>query len=92
MTEAHQKGTPVIRPLFYDFPSDPAAWEIEDEYMFGPDILVAPVMYANMRKRMVYLPQGTTWIEKERGNVFQGGNRIEIHAPLDYIPIFESQQ
>jgi alpha-D-xyloside xylohydrolase len=91
MTEAHQKGTPVIRPLFYDFPSDPVAWDIEDEYMFGPDILVAPVMYAEMRKRMVYLPKGATWVEQERGNVFQGGSRIEIHAPLDYIPVFEKR-
>jgi alpha-D-xyloside xylohydrolase len=91
MTEAHQKGTPVIRPLFYDFPADPIAWEIEDEYMFGPDILVAPVMYANMRKRMVYFPKGTAWVEKETGSVYQGGNRIEINAPLEYMPVFERQ-
>lgn len=48
MREAHEKGSPVMRPLFYDFPEDKAAWEIDDQYMFGPDILVAPVMYAGM--------------------------------------------
>jgi len=92
MAEAHEKGTPVIRPLFYDFPGDPVAWEIEDEYMFGPDILVAPVMYAGMRKRVVYLPKEAAWVEKERGNIFQGGSRIETNAPLDYMPVFEKQK
>jgi len=92
MTEAHEKGTPVIRPLFYDFPSDPVTWEIEDEYMFGPDILVAPVMYANTRKRLVYFPYGATWVEKERGNIYNGGSKIEIDAPLDYIPVFEKRE
>jgi len=43
MQSAHEKGTPVMRPLFYDFPEDPAAWNIEDQYMFGPDLLVKPV-------------------------------------------------
>jgi len=91
MTEAHEKGTPVIRPLFYDFPSDPVAWEIEDEYMFGPDILVAPVMYANMRKLLVYFPYSASWVEKESGNIYQGGSKIEIDASLDYIPVFEKR-
>lgn len=45
MVKAHEKGTPVIRPLFYDNPDDEACWDVNDEYMFGPDILVAPVLY-----------------------------------------------
>ena len=61
MKAAHLKGTPVIRPLFYDFPQDPKAWEVEDQYMFGPDILVAPVLYERMETRNVYLPQGAEW-------------------------------
>jgi len=91
MVEAHEKGTSVIRPLFYDFSSDPVAWEIEDEYMFGPDILVAPVMYANMRKLLVYFPYSASWVEKESGNIYQGGSKIEIDASLDYIPVFEKR-
>jgi len=91
MAEAHEKGTPIIRPLFFDFPSDPVAWEIEDEYMFGPDILVAPVMYANMRKRLVYFPYGAAWVEKENGNIYQGGSKAEIDAPLEYLPVFEKR-
>jgi alpha-D-xyloside xylohydrolase len=43
MRQAHQAGTPLMRPLCYDFPDDKYAWQIEDAYMFGPDILVAPV-------------------------------------------------
>ena len=57
MEAAHEKGTPVMRPLFYDFPKDSKCWEIEDQYMFGPDVLVAPVTYADMRKRTIYLPE-----------------------------------
>ncbi|MDR2483225.1 MAG: family 31 glucosidase, partial [Treponema sp.] len=44
MQAAHEKGTPVIRPCFYDFPADERAWEAEDQYMFGPDYLAAPVL------------------------------------------------
>ena len=58
MEAAHEKGTPVMRPLFYDFPEDKKAWEVEDEYMFGPDVLVAPVLYEGIREREVYLPEG----------------------------------
>ena len=42
MAAAHQRGSPLIRPLFYDFPADSQAWDVEDAYMFGPDVLVAP--------------------------------------------------
>ena len=49
---------PVMRPLFFDFYKDKTAWKIEDEYMFGPDILVAPVMEENTSERKVYLPEG----------------------------------
>lgn len=56
MKAAHEKGTPVMRPLFYDTPSDMKSWNIEDEYMFGPDVLVAPVLYAGETERKVYLP------------------------------------
>ena len=46
MKEASETGAPVMRPLFFDFPSDPACWNVEDSYMFGPDLLVSPVMEA----------------------------------------------
>ena len=61
MKAAHEKGTPVIRPLFYDFPQDGRTWDIEDQYMFGPDLLVAPVLHAGAKTREVYLPAGASW-------------------------------
>lgn len=89
MKAAHEKGTPVIRPLFYDFPEDETAWEIEDAYMFGPRYLVAPVMEAGLRSREVYLPKGASWKNRETGAVHTGGSRITVDAPLECIPVFE---
>ena len=55
MKEAHEKGTPIMRPLFYDFPDDKQAWEIEDQYMFGPEMLVAPILYADLKRKSLIL-------------------------------------
>lgn len=87
MAEAHGKGSPVIRPLFYDFPGDERAWETEDEYLFGPDVLVAPVMRENARSRKVYLPAGR-WRDTHTGSAAEGGRELECEAPLDVIPVF----
>ncbi|MCL2351601.1 MAG: glycoside hydrolase family 31 protein [Firmicutes bacterium] len=90
MRRAHEKGTPVIRPLFYDFPSDPAAWLIEDQYMFGDKYLVAPVLYENVRERDVYLPEGK-WKDIDSGQIYSGGVTIRSEAPLDRIPVYYRQ-
>lgn len=87
MKAAHEKGTPIMRPLFYDFPEDKIAWEIEDEYMFGPDLLVAPILYADARERKVYLPDGM-WRNICNGEMYQGKQRITVAAPIDQIPVF----
>lgn len=88
MKEAHEKGTPVMRTLFYMFPEDPICWEVEDEYFYGPDILVAPILYAKQRTRSVYLPKDEIWIEYFTGKEYNGGQKVEADAPLDTIPIF----
>lgn len=88
MREAHEKGTPVMRPVFYDFPSDPVAWEQQEEYLFGPDLLVAPVMYPGVRRRTVYLPAGARWSHAETRTSYDGGQPVEVDAPLDSIPLF----
>ena len=88
MEAAHEKGTPVMRPLFYDFPEDTKSWDIEDQYMFGPDVMVAPVMYENMRERDVYLPEGSEWVNHWTGETFQGGQSVSVDAPLQQIPVF----
>jgi alpha-D-xyloside xylohydrolase len=88
MQEAHEKGTPVIRPLFYDFPADIQSWEIEDQYMFGPEVLVAPVLTEGSRNRKVYLPGGTDWQEVHSGQKISGGQWTSCEAPLERIPLF----
>merc|ERR1712039_771459 len=68
--EVAANGTPVMRPLFYDFHADPVAAAVDDQMMFGPDYLVAPVLQKGVKSRNVYLPrlpQGTVWT-----NVFSG--------------------
>lgn len=88
MEEAHKKGTPVMRTLFYTYPEDTACWEVEDEYLYGPDLLVAPVFQAGQRERQVYLPRGETWTELTTGKVCSGGRTVTAEAPLDTIPVF----
>ena len=88
MKQAHERGTPVMRPLFYDFPADNESWEVEDQYMFGPSILVAPVLWEGVRKRSVYFPPGRAWKDARTGSVHQGGTRSEVDAPLETIPVF----
>ena len=87
MKEAHEKGTPVMRPLFYDYPEDTKAWEIEDEYMFGPDMLVAPILYEDMRERTLYLPEGD-WVDINSKTEYKGGDFVTVAAPLDTLPVF----
>ena len=92
MEQAHEKGTPVMRPLFYDFPEDQKAWEVEDQYLFGPDVLVKPVTEANCRQVSVYLPAGADWANAWTGEGFQGGQTVPVDAPLDQIPLFTKNE
>jgi alpha-D-xyloside xylohydrolase len=76
-----------MRPLFVDFPDDPEAWSVGDEFMLGPDLLVAPILSAGLRERLVYLPPGR-WVDAWTGAEFMGGATISAAAPLDRIPVF----
>jgi len=58
MATASATGVPPMRALFLEFPDEAPAWEVADEFMFGPDILVAPVTEQGARERDVYLPEG----------------------------------
>lgn len=91
MEMAHEHGTPVIRPLFYDFPEDKNVWEVEDQYMFGPDYMVAPILYEGMRERTVYFPAGRKWKHLFTGEIYQGGCVETVSAPLSELPVFISQ-
>ncbi len=63
-------GYPMLRTLFFEYPEDPTSWFIEDEYMFGSDLLVAPLI-EEARERNVYLPPGS-WIDYQTGKVYEG--------------------
>lgn len=84
---AHEKGTPPMRPLVFDFPDDESAVEVDDQYMFGPDLLVSPVLHAGARSRRVYLPAGSTWTNAWTGEVLPGGQWVKVDAPLERIPL-----
>ena len=88
MAQAHEKGSPVMRPLFYNFPQDKAAWDVSDAYCFGDDLLVAPIFESGARQRSVYLPAGTQWIDAESGEYYEGGQTVTVAAPIDVIPVF----
>ena len=88
MREAHEKGTPPMRPLFYDFADDNKAWQIEDEYMFGDMYLVAPVLEPNAAVQTVYLPEGS-WRFIETGDIYTGGETVELSVSLEQFPVFE---
>ena len=85
---AHEYGTPPMRPLYYDFPTDPAAVKLAHQFMLGPDLLVAPVTEEGAVSREVYLPTGTTWVEAWNGQEFHGGQHLKADAPLEQIPVY----
>jgi alpha-D-xyloside xylohydrolase len=71
------KGHPMLRPLFFDFPGDPGSWTVEDEYLFGADLLVAPLFTDSATARVVYVPPGT-WIDYQTGKAYGGARWQEI--------------
>lgn len=75
--ECTEKGLPMLRALFVEFPDDPGAWRVDDEYLFGSQILVPPLLESGITGRTVYLPEGK-WIDYQTEKVYEGGwHRIE---------------
>nr|AIF26052.1 putative glucosidase [uncultured bacterium Ad_125_D08] len=87
-SEAHANGSPLIRAMFYEFPEDGLCWELEDQYMFGSRYLVAPIFALNQFEREVYLPAGR-WRLTGTGEAYEGGRRVRVEAPIEYMPVFE---
>ncbi len=84
---AHTYGSPIIQPLFYQYPNDEIARKITDEYFWGNDILVAPVLKAGQKTRKVYLPQGS-WYNWWNNTKYEGNQWIEMRVTLENIPVF----
>ncbi|KAI0205491.1 alpha-xylosidase [Astrocystis sublimbata] len=90
MAQAHEKGTPVMRTLFYEFPEDAACWSVAEQYMYGDKYLICPVLRPGVRKLAVYLPAGAKWQAVGKGSdAFDGGRTVEVDCPLNYMPVFE---
>ncbi|MDP8257245.1 MAG: glycoside hydrolase family 31 protein, partial [Candidatus Alcyoniella australis] len=89
---AHQSGAPIARPLVFDWPDDPQVREIWDEYLYGDEILVAPVWRVGQRSRSVYLPQGEWTDYWDRDTTYSGPLWIEADAPLERIPLYLRDQ
>jgi alpha-glucosidase (family GH31 glycosyl hydrolase) len=77
-----------MRALFMDFPNDPKVADIGDEYMFGPAFLVAPVTVQGQTTKSVYLPAGTAWYNYWTNERVEGGQTIQVSAPIGTIPLF----
>ena len=88
MRQAHEKGTPIIRPLFYEFPEDPKAWSVETQYMYGSKYLVAPVFSPKQRMAKIYLPLGASWTSWDGQKRYEGGDGVEVECLLDDMPVF----
>ena len=68
--DSSARGFPMLRPLFFEYPDDPGSWTVEDEYLFGSDLLVAP-MFESGDRREVYVPPGK-WIDYQSGRIYEG--------------------
>lgn len=83
----HRDGT-MMRGLVMDFAADRKTWDVDDQYLFGPAFLVAPVTVNKARSRQVYLPAGADWYDFAIGAYRKGGCTVTAQAPLDRMPLF----
>ncbi|KAF2994680.1 hypothetical protein E8E13_001898 [Curvularia kusanoi] len=91
MREAHEKGTPVMRTLFYEFPEDERCWEVETQYMYGGKYLCCPVLVERQEEVKVYLPKlpaGGKWKKMWSEDTFENGSWVTAKSPLHEMPVF----
>ena len=88
MATASSTGLPPMRALFLEFPDEDAAWEVGDQFLLGPDVLVAPVTVQGARERDVYLPVGASWLDAWTGERIEQTGWVKADAPLEHIPVY----
>jgi alpha-D-xyloside xylohydrolase len=88
MKLASDRGLPPMRPVFFDFADDPEAAAVEDQFLFGSALLVAPITRFETRSREVYLPVGTDWTCAWTGEKLPGGQTVDADAPIERIPVY----
>jgi alpha-glucosidase len=84
---AAETGAPIQRPLVFDYQYDPTVRDIDDQYLLGADLLVAPVTAAGQTARQVYLPAGR-WYDWHTGEAVDGGRFVLVPTPMDRIPLY----
>jgi alpha-glucosidase len=87
LEEAHRTGVPLFRPLVLNYPEDSNTYNLDDEFMVGDDLLVAPIMKPDLTRRLVYLPKGT-WYDYWTNKKVTGGTMVSVDAPLETVPMF----
>lgn len=87
LEEAHRTGVPLFRPLMLNYQDDESTYNLDDQFMIGDDLLVAPIMKPDVTRRLVYLPAGS-WYDYWTNKKYAGGTMINVDAPLDTVPMF----
>jgi len=89
--ESSFDGTPVMRPLFVEYPEDTNTYEIQDSFLLGSDLLVTPVTEQGLQNISIYLPnrEGELWYDQNSYERYVGGQTITVPTPLSYIPVFQ---
>ena len=85
--EASKDGSPIMRPLLYEYQQDSNTFTLDDQFLIGRDILVAPVLQEGAVRRLVYLPKGN-WYDYETKDVLEGNRSMYYDAPLSMLPVF----
>lgn len=87
LEEAHRTGIPVFRPLVLNYQDDASTYNLDDQFMIGNDLLVAPVLASGQTQRLVYLPKGV-WYDYWTNKRYDGSAMIKVDAPLETVPMF----
>ena len=87
LEESHRTGVPLFQPLVLNYQDDPNTYNLDDEFMIGTDLLVAPIVKPDVTRRLVYLPKGT-WYDYWTNKKYEGGTMISVDAPLETVPMF----
>lgn len=86
--QATLNGYPIMRPLFFEFPDDNKSYNISNEYLFGSELLIAPILKPHQKIKTVYLPESVKWYDFHTNQKFFGGNEYEIPVTIFDIPLF----
>ena len=89
--EASTYGIPVLRPVFFEFPFDENVYDLDEQFLIGPSVLVAPVLAAAQTTQSIYLPTDTNWFDYYNGQKHSGGQSIQVDAPLGRLPMMVAE-